>query len=166
MESDAISSVLDVIRGIAEQTNLLALNAAIEAARAGDHGRGFAVVASEVRTLAQKTQASAGNIQQMIRSDRAALSMQQTLDKAQDGANKVERAGALLVEIEGVATISDWCQGAGCKGRRASSRTARKVWHRSSAPGVWRKFRMCCCRAAKARPSTTFARLSSGSGWM
>src|SRR6202453_949478 len=63
------ASIGDIVRAvgrIADQTNLLALNAAIEAARAGQHGKGFAVVADEVRTLAETSEKSAKQIQELV----------------------------------------------------------------------------------------------------
>ena len=65
-QAAAISEVVKAVARIADQTNLLALNAAIEAARAGQHGKGFAVVADEVRTLAETSEKSARDIQDLI----------------------------------------------------------------------------------------------------
>lgn len=61
-----IGEIVKAVARIADQTNLLALNAAIEAARAGQHGRGFAVVADEVRTLAETSEKSARDIQDLV----------------------------------------------------------------------------------------------------
>jgi methyl-accepting chemotaxis protein len=99
-----ISKVLDVIRGIAGQTNLLALNAAIEAARAGEAGRGFAVVADEVRALAQRTQESTQEIEQMIDNVRqdsglAVTAMQGSSDLVQSTLEVARRSGEALDQI-------------------------------------------------------------------
>jgi methyl-accepting chemotaxis protein len=60
---DRIDEVTELIARIATETNMLALNAGIEASKVEEGTEGFEVVAQEVKSLAEETRESAGEIE-------------------------------------------------------------------------------------------------------
>ncbi|MEF2588304.1 MAG: methyl-accepting chemotaxis protein [Butyrivibrio sp.] len=126
-----IKAAINIITSIAEETNLLSLNASIEAARAGEQGRGFAVVASQIQKLAEQSNESAKQIEDITEkliedSQQAVSGMQDVREIMNKQSTNVKNTNSAFdkvkdnieVSIEGVKEITN------LTGKLDSTRTA------------------------------------------
>ncbi len=109
-----------LITSIAEETNLLSLNATIEAARAGEQGRGFAVVASQIQKLAEQSNDSARQIEDiidsLIRESQRSVETMEDVKKIMESQNEsvgrtnesfTQVRDGIILSLDGVDQIAD-----------------------------------------------------------
>lgn len=118
-----IKDATSLIASIADETNLLSLNASIEAARAGEAGKGFAVVAAQIQKLAEQSNESAKQIDEIIHellkdSENAVHTMEDVKKIMQEQNEKVTQTAEVFakmhegvdVSIRGMASIEEQTQ--------------------------------------------------------
>lgn len=109
-----IKEATNLISSIADETNLLSLNASIEAARAGEAGRGFSVVASQIQKLAEQSNDSARQIDDIIftlleDSQKAVQTMEEVKEIITKQSENVSKTGSVFSQVQG--GISESIQG-------------------------------------------------------
>ncbi|HFK1786749.1 methyl-accepting chemotaxis protein [Bacillus cereus] len=102
--SKEIHEILTVITTISNQTNSLAINASTESSCAGEMGEEFSGVADEVHILAERTEASARDIANLIgetqaEAERAVRSIQKSSKEVEVGITLVQSSGAFFEKI-------------------------------------------------------------------
>ena len=113
LSAQKIREATNIITDIAEETNLLSLNASIEAARAGEQGKGFAVVAAQIQKLAEQSDRSAKEIQNIIvallnDSNKAVETMNVVTDIIVKQSEKVEISKNKVDSVnDGIRTFTD-----------------------------------------------------------
>lgn len=118
-----IKDATSLIASIADETNLLSLNASIEAARAGEAGKGFAVVAAQIQKLAEQSNESAKQIDEIIHellkdSENAVHTMEDVKEIMHEQNEKVKQAAEVFTKmhegvgrsIQGMASIEEQTQ--------------------------------------------------------
>lgn len=107
--AESIRSAVELIQSIADQTSLLALNASIEAARAGEHGKGFAVVANEIRSLADSSMNSAGEIERIVSElmENSNISVKRMESVSKDVTVQVDKLGSTRKSFKGLTAETD-----------------------------------------------------------
>lgn len=101
--SQRIGEITSAVSDIAKQSKMLSLNASIEAAKAGEAGRGFSVVAEEVRNLAEQSERSTRQVQQIL--DDVQKSTEKAVMATEEGTKGVD-AGMKLAEHTGATMES------------------------------------------------------------
>ncbi|HYO54826.1 methyl-accepting chemotaxis protein [Archangium sp.] len=104
-----IGGITQTVKGLADRSNMLALNAAIEAVRSGEHGKGFGIVAKEIRTLANQSIQSTGQVGTLLEDITQAIL--KTVELSEQGQVRME-AGLAQARTSGenIQALSDIVQ--------------------------------------------------------
>lgn len=107
----SINTVVKILDDLSQKTDLLSLNASIEATRSGEMGRRFGLMADEIRSMAEHSKRSAGEIgatvQDILEDNRAVM---EALARSREGIQRGQEivhsvVGTLAEMLAGVRTI-------------------------------------------------------------